>query len=45
MAVLLHGRGGHIDKYKDRDTGKDKYKMLQKSNVCFIFENQWVQGF
>ena len=35
--MLLHGRGGHKDKYKDKDT--DKYKVLQRLNVCYIFEN------
>ena len=39
MAMLLHGRGVHKDKCKDRDAGKDKYKTLQRPNVCFIFEN------
>ena len=36
MAMLLHGRGVHKDKCKDRDGGKDKYKTLQRPNVCFI---------
>ena len=40
--MLLHGRGGHKDKYKDKDT--DKYKVLQRPNVCYIFEEQGVLG-
>ena len=32
-------------KYKDKDTEKDKYKVLQRPNVCYIFEEQGVQGF
>ena len=43
-----HGRGGHKDKYKDKykykDTDNDKYKVLQRPNVYYIFEEQGVLG-
>ena len=42
--MLLHGRGGHKDKYRDTDKDKDKYKMLERPNVCYIFEEQGVVG-
>ena len=32
-----HGRSGEKDKYKYKDTGNDKYKVLQRPNVCYIF--------
>ena len=37
----------HKDKYKDKYKykDKDKDKVLQRPNVCYIFEDQWVQGF
>ena len=28
------------DKYKYKDTDKDKYNVLQRANVCYIFEDQ-----
>ena len=37
--------GTHKDKYKDKYTDKDKYKVLQRPNVCYIFEEQGVLGF
>ena len=30
----------HKDKYKDKYTDKDNYKVLQRPNVCYIFEEQ-----
>ena len=33
------------DKYKDTHTDKDKYKVLPRPNVCYIFPKQGVQGF
>ena len=33
------------DKDKDKGKDKDKDKVLQRPNVCYIFEDQWVQGF
>ena len=32
------------DKYKDTHTDKDKYKVLPRPNVYYIFQNQGVQG-
>ena len=39
-----HGRGGHKDKCKDKDTDKDKYKVFQIPKSCYIFEEQGVLG-
>ena len=33
----------HIKRQRHRD--RDKYKVLQRPNVCYIFQKQRVQGF
>ena len=43
---ILLGRGWcQLSSGDVNDTHKDKYKVLQRPNVCYIFEEQGVQGF
>ena len=34
-----------IQRQRHQDTDKDKYKVLPRPNICYIFHKQGVQGF
>ena len=43
--LVSSGDDNKLRKYKDKETDKEKIKVLQRLNVCYIFERHGVQGF
>ena len=44
MSALSSGDVNDTHNDKDKDKYTDKYKVLQRPNICYIFEEQGVLG-